>query len=71
MNALGHSFEVWATGKVGPFLESPEGSELVASFSYFQEALDYRDYARARGVAAVVRTIKGPHDSYGWARTSA
>ena len=56
-NALGHGYEAWATGRLGPFIESPEGSRCVASFDYFQEALDYRDYGNSRGTRIVVRCL--------------
>lgn len=55
-NTIGHSFEVWQTGPIGPFLESPQGTRCVASFLYFQEALDYLTYATARGAEVFIRS---------------
>jgi hypothetical protein len=53
------TYEVWVFGKAGPFIESSKASVLVAAFSYFQEALDFRDeLAEKRGVfGAVVRAL--------------
>lgn len=55
-NDIGHSYEVWCEREA----EFGDGahSELVASFRYFQEALDYRDYAGERGVMAVARSVE-------------
>ena len=56
-NAIGHTYEVWAEiGQEWPDAVTPRQTALVASFMYFQEALDYRDYAAGKGVFSVVRS---------------
>lgn len=52
MNKIGHGYEVWAVDGI-----AWPASKCVASFVYFQEALDYREYATKGGVYAVVRCL--------------
>ena len=51
------SYEVWCleSGRVPP--HEPAMATVQASFRYFQEALDFRDYAVKRGVVCWVRTL--------------
>ena len=48
-------FEIWeCITAMRP--DTIEASTKVAEFKYFQEALDYKDYATKRGATVVLRT---------------
>lgn len=49
-------YEVWALREPDPVRVYPR-SELVASFCFFNEALDYLEYATQRGVPATCRSL--------------